>query len=89
MFISSLDYIDYHVSCEPFRLLIEPMTTLMGDTQWEVREDFRKHHDQIRKRVLREPRGHSDQYGGIITPAINEGSLFGILFMYSIWISNR
>ncbi|MBQ6582273.1 MAG: proline racemase family protein [Mogibacterium sp.] len=88
MVLSSLDYIDYHVSCEPFRLLTEPMTDLRGDTQREVREDFRKRYDAIRRRVLREPRGHSDQYGGILTPAIHADSLFGVLFLYSTGMSS-
>ena len=88
MYLSELPYIDYHVACEPFRLLTEPLTCLKGASQQEVRRDFWLHHDAVRKRLLREPRGHSDMYGGILTPPIHPDSLFGVLFLFSTGMSS-
>lgn len=87
MIISKIEYIDYHVSLEPLRLLTEPMFHLQGDTQWDVRTFFQNHEDNIRKRLMREPRGHGDMYGAVLTKPINQNSLFGVLFMYSTGMS--
>jgi proline racemase len=43
----------------------------------------RKHHDQLRRLIMREPRGHWDMYGAILTEPVTRGSDFGVLFMHN------
>lgn len=81
-------YLDLHVSGEPFRLLTEPFFNLEGTTMRQRRQFFQVHYDNIRKLILREPRGHDDMYGGILTPPLTKGSDFGMLFMYSSGMSS-
>lgn len=80
-------YLDLHVSCEPLRLLTEPFTDLQGSTMFEKRSYFQEHYDWLRTLALCEPRGHSDNYGALITPPLRPDSAFGVLFMYSSGMS--
>lgn len=84
---NEIPYLDMHVSCEPLRLLTEPFTDLQGSTMFEKRESFKTRYDGLRRLVLCEPRGHSDNYGAVITPPLRPDSSFGILFMYSSGMS--
>lgn len=84
---NEIPYLDMHVSCEPLRLLTQPFIDLQGNTMFEKRDYFRNHYDGLRRLVLCEPRGHSDNYGAVITPPLRSDSAFGILFMYSSGMS--
>jgi len=44
---------------------------------------IRKHHDHLRRALMREPRGHADMYGAVLTEPISPGSHAGILFMHN------
>ena len=40
-----------------------------------------EHHDDVRRTLLFEPRGHADMYGAVLTPPVTPGADFGVLFL--------
>jgi proline racemase len=59
--------IDTHTTGEPTRIIYSGFPRLQG-TLLEQRDQAKAHHDNIRKRIMLEPRGHYDMYGAIIIP---------------------
>ena len=49
----------------------------------EKRAWVRKRRDHIRRALMREPRGHADMYGAVLTEPVNAGSHAGVLFMHN------
>ena len=43
----------------------------------------RRRHDGIRRALMREPRGHADMYGAVLTEPVSTGAHAGILFMHN------
>jgi proline racemase/trans-L-3-hydroxyproline dehydratase len=41
----------------------------------------REHLDALRLALLREPRGHRDMFGALLTPPVSGGATFGVVFM--------
>lgn len=74
-------YLDLHVAGEPFRLITEKYENIPGKTMEEKRIFAGKNLTGLRVKLLMEPRGHRDMYGGLLTPPVNPGSDFGVLFM--------
>jgi len=54
-----------------------------GNTMLAKRRYAKEHHDNLRRLIMREPRGHWDMYGAILTEPVTEGSDFGVLFMHN------
>jgi proline racemase len=81
---SPLRTIDYHTAGEPFRIVVEGTPEIGGATVAE-RRVFAQNSDEVdevRQLLCREPRGHSDMYGGFIVPADDSGADFGVLFWH-------
>lgn len=87
MFKIEVPYMDLHAACEPFRLVTAPFHDLQGASMFERRDYFKAHYSALRRLLMREPRGHDDMYGGVLTPPIREDSAFGVLFMYTSGMS--
>jgi len=49
----------------------------------EKREWVSEHCDVYRKALLREPRGHADMYGAVLTTPCNEEAHAGVIFMHN------
>lgn len=62
-----LKCIDMHTTGEPTRIIYSGFPTLRG-TLLEQRDQAMSQHDDIRRRLMLEPRGHDDMYGAIIRP---------------------
>jgi trans-L-3-hydroxyproline dehydratase len=75
--------IDAHTAGEPFRVVLEGFPELEGDTILERRRYARQHHDQLRRALMWEPRGHADMYGCLITEPVTPQADLGILFMHN------
>lgn len=75
--------IESHTGGEPLRLVIEGWPKIQGDTMLEKRSYAKKHHDNIRRLIMREPRGHGDMYGAVLTEPVARGGDFGVLFMHN------
>lgn len=75
--------IESHTGGEPLRLVIEGWPKLPGNTMLAKRSYAKKHHDNLRRLIMREPRGHLNMYGAILTEPVTKGSDFGVLFMHN------
>ncbi|KAJ7471405.1 proline racemase [Mycena galericulata] len=76
-----------HTSGEPTRIVVKGYPNLEGDTLLEKRRCAREKHDDIRKRLMREPRGHGEMYGAILvreTELTRSGEAdIGVLFCHN------
>lgn len=43
----------------------------------------RRRHDGVRRALMREPRGHADMYGAVLTEPVSAGAHAGVLFMHN------
>ncbi|HUI24211.1 MAG TPA: proline racemase family protein [Nitrososphaerales archaeon] len=75
--------VESHTGGEPLRLVIEGWPSIPGATMLAKRSYAKKHHDNLRRLIMREPRGHWDMYGAIITEPVTSGSDLGVLFMHN------
>jgi len=75
--------LDAHTAGEPLRLIIDGFPEPQGDTMLERREWLREHHDDLRRAIMLEPRGHADMYGALLTRPERAGSDAGVLFMHN------
>ena len=75
--------VDAHTAGEPLRVLVSGYPTIAGDTILERRRFMRATHDEIRRALMWEPRGHADMYGCIIVPPERVDSDFGVLFTHN------
>ncbi|MFD9902751.1 proline racemase family protein [Streptomyces sp. NPDC059063] len=85
--------VDYHTAGEPFRIVHDELPPIPGDT---VADRFatavgaggaptaprRGPLDDIRRLLVREPRGHSGMYGGFLVPPDDDGAHLGTLFWH-------
>lgn len=72
--------VDSHTEGEPTRVVVDGWPAPRGATMEERRDDVRNNWDHLRRAVVCEPRGHSAIVGALLTPAVNPGSLCGIIF---------
>src|SRR5690606_12605059 len=78
-----LQTVDWHTAGEPLRLITGGLPPLKGRTMLERREELAREHDHVRRLLMREPRGHRDMYGAVLTPPVSGEADFGILFMHN------
>ena len=76
-----LTCVDAHAGGEPLRIITGGMPQLRGETILARRQYMREHHDQIRRQLLFEPRGHADMYGAVLTPPVSADAGFGVIFL--------
>lgn len=77
-----LSTVDTHTAGGPTRTLIGGLPQLEGNTVAERMEYFRAHHDDIRKLLMLEPRGHKDMSGAVVTGASAQAAV-GAFFITS------
>ncbi|MBQ9535625.1 MAG: proline racemase family protein [Clostridia bacterium] len=77
-----IEYLDLHVAGEPLRVATKIFEDIPGKTMMEKREYAMRELDGLRRLLLLEPRGHADMYGALLTPPVEAGSDFGVLFMH-------
>jgi proline racemase len=75
--------VDAHTGGEPFRVVVEGLPEIPGDTVLERRSHARAHLDHFRKALMWEPRGHADMYGGIIGPPASGDGDISVLFIHN------
>ncbi len=75
--------IDAHTEGEPLRIILSGYPELKGKTLLEKRNDAQNHHDELRKALIWEPRGHADMYGAIIVEPDTTGADFGVIFIHN------
>jgi proline racemase/trans-L-3-hydroxyproline dehydratase len=72
--------IDAHAAGAPCRVIVDASPALQGDTMKERRAHFRGNFDGVRRSLCREPRGHRDMFGALLTPPARSESAFGLIF---------
>ncbi|HEX6988512.1 MAG TPA: proline racemase family protein [Bacillota bacterium] len=75
--------VDWHTAGEPLRLITSGLPPLTGSTMLERRRRLAEAHDDVRRLLMREPRGHRDMYGAVLTSPVTPEADFGILFMHN------
>jgi proline racemase len=73
--------IDAHAAGGPLRLVVEGFPSPRGRTMLEKREWLTDHAIRSRRRLMLEPRGHTDMCGAILTEPVTPGAHAGLLFM--------
>lgn len=76
-----LDVIDTHTEGEPTRIMFWNRNMKKFDSVYKLREYFKENYDYIRETMLLEPRGHNNQFGAIIFPAISEDADYSLIFL--------
>ncbi|NLX85300.1 MAG: proline racemase [Synergistaceae bacterium] len=72
--------IDSHTCGEPTRIIIGGAPLLKGKTMSEKWKDFCDNHNDFRRFIMTEPRGHADMFGAIMVPPINPEAHTGVIF---------
>ncbi len=75
--------VDVHTAGEPLRIVTGGMDEPAGATILERRRWLHEHLDEVRTALMWEPRGHREMYGCILTPPVEAGSDFGVLFLHN------
>jgi len=75
--------IDMHTGGEPLRVILGGFPKILGKSILEQRNYVKNHHDQLRRSLMWEPRGHADMYGCLITPPNDDGAHFGVIFIHN------
>lgn len=73
--------IDAHAGGEPLRIVTGGLPPLPGRTVLDRRTYLHDHHDDLRRLLLFEPRGHADMYGAILTPPDSGDADYGVIFL--------
>jgi proline racemase len=75
--------IESHTGGEPFRLVVDGLPRIEGNTILERRRFARDNLDWLRRALMWEPRGHADMYGGWMVPPETADGDVGILFTHN------
>ncbi|HUG07665.1 MAG TPA: proline racemase family protein [Acidimicrobiia bacterium] len=78
-----LTVIESHAGGEPFRVVVEGVVDIPGDTVLDRRRYAQSNLDHLRKALMWEPRGHADMYGGFIGPPASPDGDIAVLFVHN------
>jgi trans-L-3-hydroxyproline dehydratase len=79
----TINTLECHTGGEPLRIITSGFPDLKGKSILAMRDDCLHNHDDLRRALMFEPRGHADMYGAIITDAEREDSHFGAIFIHN------
>ncbi|HZD23603.1 MAG TPA: proline racemase family protein [Acidimicrobiia bacterium] len=78
-----LTVIDSHTGGEPFRVVVDGLPDIPGDTVLERRRYAMEHLDYLRQSLMWEPRGHADMYGAWLGPPFSPTADMSVLFLHN------
>ena len=78
---SPLVAVDVHAAGEPGRVVIGGVLDVPGESMFDKMTYFAEHHDDIRLRMLREPRGYPAMCCNVILPPIDSRAAAGFIIM--------
>ena len=81
--MTRLKTIDMHTGGEPVRIILEGYPEFEQQPILHVRRELLQKHDDLRKALMWEPRGHADMYGLLKVKAERNDSAFGVIFMHN------
>lgn len=79
----TINTLECHTGGEPLRVITSGFPELKGNTILAMRRDCQQNHDDLRRALIFEPRGHADMYGAIITKPERADSHFGAIFIHN------
>ena len=77
---TTIRVVDSHTEGEPTRVVVAGWPQLRAETMAARRDELRMRHDDLRRAVVCEPRGHDAIVGALLTPPVQVGSVAGIVF---------
>lgn len=80
-FDSAVVAVDAHAEGEPGRVIIGGVLDLPGNSVFEKMRYFEQHHDDLRRRMLQEPRGYPASCCNLIVPATAPEAAAGFIIM--------
>jgi len=72
--------VDTHTAGEPTRIVVSGIPKIRGKTFGEKMEYLRNEFDYVRSAIMREPRGHNDMFGAILTEPTFPDAHLGVIF---------
>lgn len=87
-FKNYINCIDAHTGGEPLRIITSGLPPIKGNTILDKREYILKNHDNLRKLMMLEPRGHSGMYGCILVDPVTDDGDLGVLFTHNEGLSS-
>lgn len=73
--------VDTHTAGEPTRIVVSGYPAPQGATMLERKRDLAFHHDELRRALMLEPRGHRDMFGAVLTPPVHAAADVGVIYM--------
>jgi proline racemase len=80
--ITRIQTIDAHIAGQTLRLIVNGLPPLRGETLAEKQERAGSRLERIRRGLMREPRGHRDMLGALLTEPVSPEAQAGVLFMH-------
>lgn len=82
-----IETVDLHTAGEPLRLVLSGWPEIEGKTILERRRFVKENHDDLRRAIMLEPRGHRNMYGCLLMPPATDDGDFGVLFLHNEGLS--
>lgn len=73
--------VDSHTAGEPTRLVVGGLPPIPGETMNDKRLYLANEMDYVRGLLTREPRGHRDMFGAVLTEPVSPEAAFGLVYM--------
>lgn len=83
-FSSMITAVDLHACGEPGRVITGGVLDVPGESMFAKMQSFERHHDDIRLRMLREPRGYPAANCNLILPATRPEAQAGYIIMEQV-----
>jgi proline racemase len=83
-FSSMITAVDLHACGEPGRVITGGVLDVPGESMFAKMQYFKQHHDDIRQRMLREPRGYPAANCNLILPATRREAQAGYIIMEQV-----
>ncbi len=81
MTVRVVETIDTHTLGEPTRIVLSGFPRLAGKTLAQRSDDLLRRHDDMRRALMHEPRGHAMMFGAVVVPPAHAGADLGLVFM--------
>jgi trans-L-3-hydroxyproline dehydratase len=82
-FVRSINVVDVHTAGEPVRVVVSGLPKIPGSNMLDKMEWFDQNLNDVRNFLMREPRGHKDMFGAILTPPVTEDGHTGVLYTHT------
>ncbi|MDO5115592.1 MAG: proline racemase family protein [Synergistaceae bacterium] len=82
-FTKIITTVDAHTAGEPVRVVTSGLPKIRGNTMIDKMKWFETNLSSVRSLLMREPRGHTNMFGAVLTPPVTEDGDVGVLYMHT------